>query len=86
MDMSNAAFAATDSFVAACAKAGVEPTAAQASKYRRGFGIAYTTEHGLAVGSRAQMKMRTMDEGDEKKRPAKPQQYGPYSGNPNGKK
>jgi len=40
--MFNADFARTDkSFIDACTSAGIEPTARQAGKYRRGEGIAY---------------------------------------------
>jgi hypothetical protein len=47
MSMTNAAFSAQDWFKALCEKAGLkEATAAQASKYRRGFGIAKATEQG----------------------------------------
>ena len=40
--MTNKEFAKTDpKFRAACERAGIEPTARQASKYRRGFGLAF---------------------------------------------
>ena len=40
----NAAFAKTDAaFREACEQAGIEPTIRQASKFRRGFGLAFTT-------------------------------------------
>lgn len=58
MDMCNKAYCAVPEFIAACEKAGIKPTSAQASKYRRGFGIAYTTQHGLALGSRSGFKER----------------------------
>lgn len=38
-------------FRAACDEAGIKPTAAQASKYRRGFGLAYTKSRGFVKGS-----------------------------------
>lgn len=42
---SNAAFAEKDSgFRDACEKAGIPPTKRQASKYRRGFGMAYNAK------------------------------------------
>lgn len=62
--MTNAAFSATPQFQAACAKVKetygitVEPAASQASKYRRGYGAAYTAEHGLPLGSKAKLKVR----------------------------
>lgn len=40
--MFNAEFAKTDTtFINACTHAGIEPTARQAGKYRRGEGVAY---------------------------------------------
>ncbi len=41
----NKEFAAKDSaFIEACAKAEVQPTSRQASKFRRGYGKAYNTK------------------------------------------
>lgn len=43
--LTNAAFAETDGFVKACEKAGIKPTARQASKYRNKRGSAYKATH-----------------------------------------
>ena len=89
--MDNKAYSTEPQFVAACAKAreafglSLEPSAAQASKYRRGFGAAYNAEHGRPAGSKVDMK-GTRPEALEAQRATgrvKAQEYGPYSASPN---
>lgn len=83
--MTNAAFSTEPKFVAACEAAGIPATTAQASKYRRKFGLAYTHEHGYTKGSRINEVS-----GDSSAQRGtgnyKPMLAGPYSSNPNGKK
>lgn len=45
-DVSNSVMAVTDGdFKKACEKAGITPTARQASKFRRGFGLAFQSRN-----------------------------------------
>lgn len=83
--ITNAMFTTEPSFIAACEAAKVKPTTAQASKYRRGFGAAYTTEHNLPLGSLVKQHMRpeTLDDVTPKGK-TKPQSHGPYSATPGG--
>jgi len=92
MSMSNAAFSAQDWFKELCSKAGLkDASAAQASKYRRGYGIAYTTSKNKAVGSRID-ECRGSDESLEAQRvqtgwkSAKINDYGPFSPTPKNNK
>lgn len=94
MTMSNAAFSTEPQFKAACEKAkevfglDIQPTAAQASKYRRGFGAAYNAEHGQPLGAKVNMRQRP--EAQESQRttgnPGKICDYGPYSATPRNQK
>lgn len=75
-----------ENFQMACMAAGVQPGNRQYSKYRRHFGLAYTTEHGLAVGSRVNER-GGLEFSDQRASggAAKTNDYGPYSATPNGK-
>lgn len=94
MTMSNAAFSTEPKFVAACEKAKevfgitVKPTAAQASKYRRGYGVAYNAERGQALGSRidAHDRPETLEASRSTGKPSKINDYGPYSATPRNNK
>jgi predicted HicB family RNase H-like nuclease len=47
-DILNREFAKSDeNFIKACEKAGVQPTRRQASKFRRGFGLAFKHRKGV---------------------------------------
>jgi hypothetical protein len=87
MSMSNAAFSAQDWFKALCDKAGLkEATAAQASKYRRGFGIAYTTSKNKTLGSKVDENKGPDELADAQRtqggKPSRINDYGPYSATP----
>jgi hypothetical protein len=83
--MSNAAYSTEAHFKAACEKAGIPATTAQASKYRRGYGLAFTTEHGYKTGSKVHEKTNSealqCQRADGKA--GKINDYGPYSATPN---
>lgn len=92
MSMSNAAFSAQDWFKELCSKAGLkEATAAQASKYRRGYGIAYSTSQGKPLGSKVNEKKGSDEAMDAQRassgwKSAKINDYGPYSSTPKNNK
>lgn len=71
-------------FKEGCSKAGIPETSAQYSKWRRGYGLAYTTFHNLSLGSRINEKSG-YEFSDQKAsgNPAKINDYGPYSATPN---
>jgi hypothetical protein len=83
--MSNAGYSTEAHFKAACEKAGIPPTAAQASKYRRGYGLAFTTEHGYPVGSKVHQKANpeALECQQSSGKTGKINDYGPYSSTPN---
>lgn len=94
MTMSNAEFSTEPQFVAACQKANqafgldIKPTAAQASKYRRGFGAAYNAEHGQELGSRVMVRQRPEASEAQSSSAAlgKINDYGPFSPTPRNQK
>ena len=94
MTMSNAAYSTEAHFKAACQKAkevfglDIQPTAAQASKYRRGFGAAYNAEYNQTLGSRVGFKERpeVVELNRASGKPGKIMDYGPYSATPNNQK
>lgn len=71
-------------FKEGCSKAGIPETSAQFSKWRRGYGVAYTSFHGLSLGSRINEKSG-LEFSDQKASgsPSKLNDYGPYSATPN---
>lgn len=81
--MNNAGYSTEPHFVKACEAAGIPATAAQASKYRRGYGLAFTTEKGFAAGSRVQEKASELSEAQAAGgKPGVINDYGPYSTTP----
>lgn len=69
-------------FTAACEKAGIPPTAAQFSKFRRHFGLAYTTVKGYVTGSTLHQTTGLEFSDQRAGGTVLPQEYGPYSKTP----
>lgn len=66
----------------ACDAAGIPPSAAQYSKYRRHFGVAYSLVKGCPIGSKVH-EISGLEFSDQRaKGNVVPQEYGPYSKTP----
>jgi len=70
-------------FVTACTKANIKPTGAQYSKFRRKFGLAYTTMKNLPVGSHVFEETGREFSTQKADGAAIHQEYGPFSRTPN---
>lgn len=87
--MNNTEFSRDPKFVAACDKVQerygfeLKPSTAQASKYRRGYGAAYTAERAMQLGGRSGQHERAETVDDQRGRGVYvAQEYGPYSATP----
>jgi hypothetical protein len=88
MELSNKEFTLDPAFIKACEMAkeayglDIKPTAAQASKYRRGFGAAFNAERAKEDrGSKTGLKSGPTASFDAQRSDGRmvPQEYGPYA-------